>query len=63
MATNYSNMNSTNLLAKARMNFRLGRWTNVTKALANLNSRNLTSAQRNQLNNLSRRVNAWATAH
>lgn len=56
-------MNSTNLLAKARMNFRLGRWTNVSNALANLNARNLTAAQRNQLNNLAKRARAWATAH
>ncbi len=60
---NYSGMNSTNLLAKARMNFRLGRWQNVHRALNILNSRNLTNVQRNQLRNLASRAANWSKTH
>ena len=60
---NYSGMNSTNLLAKARMNYRLGRWTNVTRALSILNSRNLTNVQRNQLRNLANRASKFGNTH
>lgn len=58
MAVPYSNMNSTNLLARARMNFRLAKWSNVSRALRILKARNstLTSNQRIQLRNLANRA-------
>jgi hypothetical protein len=54
----YHSMNSTDLLARARKNFNLGRWTNVTRALRILNSRNLTNNQRANLAKLATRAAA-----
>ena len=51
-------MNNSSLLGRARMNFRLGRWKNVTRALRELNSRTLTNNQRVQLRNLINRAAA-----
>jgi len=51
-------MNSTQLLASARANFRASRWQNVTRALRILKARssNLTNLQRIQLMNLANRT-------
>ena len=58
MAVPYSNMNSTNLLASARANFRASRYQNVARALRILKARssNLTNLQRIQLRNLANRA-------